>query len=86
MLAGLRSSERALIFATHDLDLALRHAHRILWLEEGALRFEGPPDALMELLSDDGALRLPPLARLCRERGLRFDTPAALAALPEDAR
>lgn len=37
----------ALVFATHDLDLALRHGTRAVWLEGGRIREEGAPDSVV---------------------------------------
>ena len=40
----------ALVFATHDVDLALRHATRVLVLEDGAVLAQGSPVELLERL------------------------------------
>jgi energy-coupling factor transporter ATP-binding protein EcfA2 len=58
----------ALIFATHDVDLALRHATRWILLEGGRLLADGPPWALIQQLPAE--LPLPPLQRWLLEREL----------------
>ena len=60
--------EAALIFATHDVDLALRHATRWILLERGRVVADGPPSALIRQLPAE--LPLPPLQRWLLERGL----------------
>ena len=43
----------ALLFITHDLDLALRFTQRILLLKEGNVAADGPP---LEVLADPALL------------------------------
>ena len=43
----------ALLFITHDLDLALRFTHRVLLLKEGNVVADGPP---LEVLADAALL------------------------------
>lgn len=52
MMQALREALRdgALVFATHDVDLALRHATRVLLLEDGAVIAQGSPGELVERL------------------------------------
>jgi len=83
LMLALRSPARGLLFATHDLDLALRHATRIVWLDEGRIAYDGEPDGLLDVLPPDGALAVPDLAVWCRQRSLPLMTPAQLAELVE---
>lgn len=48
MMQALRGAlvDGALVFATHDMDLALAHATRVLLLEDGAVVAQGTPAAL----------------------------------------
>ncbi|RME24826.1 MAG: ATP-binding cassette domain-containing protein [Deltaproteobacteria bacterium] len=74
-----------LLFATHDLGLALRHATRVLVLDRGRLVADGPP---AEVLADPPPglpLRLPSLAALCLERGWPCVSAAQLVALGDSA-
>ena len=48
-IPGLRS----LYFVTHDVDLALTHADRILLFREGRVVADGPP---MEVIADTASL------------------------------
>ena len=41
----IRRENKTLIFATHDTELTLRYADRVLLLQEGAVIFDGAPDA-----------------------------------------
>ncbi|MBL8615014.1 MAG: ATP-binding cassette domain-containing protein [Deltaproteobacteria bacterium] len=67
----------AVVFATHDIGVALRHADRWLVLDRGRLVYDGPPaDGLAAL---PAALPLPPLLARCRRLGL--PARAALALL-----
>lgn len=52
MMQALREAlkDGALVFATHDVDLALRHATRVLVLEQGAVVAQGSPADLAERL------------------------------------
>lgn len=65
----------ALLFATHDLDLALRHATRVIVLDEGRVVADGAPESVLGAL--DG---LPSLARYCLSQGVVPGTAAELAA------
>lgn len=70
MLTGATSPDRALVFATHDLELALRFADRLIWLQDGAIHHQGPPSRILPLLPATGPLRAPPLAAWCAAQGL----------------
>jgi energy-coupling factor transport system ATP-binding protein len=72
--------ERALVFATHDLDLVSRHATRVLVLEAGCCIADGDPARVFANLSKEGPLVLPPLVRFCLEKGWQ---PASARALVE---
>ncbi|MCB9765487.1 MAG: ATP-binding cassette domain-containing protein [Alphaproteobacteria bacterium] len=82
MMAALTAqlSGGVLVFATHDLGLALRHATRALVLDAGRVLRDGPPAEVLADLPATLPLRLPPLAAWCMARGLRPDTAEALAA------
>jgi iron complex transport system ATP-binding protein len=43
----VRSSERAVLVAVHDLDLARRYADRLLIMESGRIEADGPPATLL---------------------------------------
>ncbi len=68
----------ALVFATHDVDLALRHATRVLIVEDGAVVRDGPPSDAAGALRASGIL--PPLAALCLDLGVPPCRAEALAA------
>ncbi len=86
MLAGAAEAlaDGALVFATHDLDLALRHATRIVHLAAGRIVADGPPQEVLGDLPPGDALVLPPLARFCLDRGLPVATAATLAAAVQE--
>ena len=56
----------AVVFATHDVSLALRHADRWWVLRDGELVVDAPPEEALTALD---SLPLPELARWCQERG-----------------
>ena len=58
----------AVVFATHDLGLALRRATRILVLVDGDVLYDGPPIGVLDL--PGLPMPLPPLAKLCGLHGL----------------
>ncbi len=72
--------DRSLVFATHDLDLVSRHATRVLVLEAGRCIADGEPARVLADLPENGPLVLPPLARLCLDKGWQ---PASARALVE---
>lgn len=84
MMLALRDAlaDKALVFATHDVDLALRHATRIIVLAAGRVIADGSPVDVLGTLTTDGPLVLPPLARHCLDRGLPPMSAADLAARP----
>jgi energy-coupling factor transport system ATP-binding protein len=63
-------ADAALIFATHDVALALRWATRVVVLENGRVIADGPPSTVLTELPPASPVVLPPLAELCRSHGL----------------
>jgi energy-coupling factor transport system ATP-binding protein len=81
MMAGLKEAghnQRLLIFATHDVDLALRHATRVIILDKGRVTADETPSNVLSLIAEDSSLVLPPLAAWCREHGLIYQSIDAL--------
>jgi energy-coupling factor transporter ATP-binding protein EcfA2 len=79
---GLNRDGRTIVFVTHDINLVIRHAHRIVVMGEGRVRFDGAPRALMALGPDRlAALRLiPPAANLIAHRSRAGLPPDVLTA------
>ena len=40
----IRHARKTLIFATHDVDITLKYADRILLLQDGAVVYDGDPE------------------------------------------
>ena len=59
----------ALVFSTHDLDLAARLATRVVVLDAGAMVFDGSPTDAIAAIAGRG-VPLPELLAACVERGL----------------
>lgn len=73
----------ALVFATHDVDLAVRHALRWVVLDAGRVVAEGPPVEVLAALPDQVPLLVPPLLAWLAARDLPPATPAeVLSWLP----
>lgn len=70
----------ALVFATHDVDLALRYARRVVLLHEGRLIADGPAAEVLTALPEGVPLRLPPLVAWLLESGLPPATPAEVVS------
>ena len=68
----------ALVFATHDLDLAARLATRVVLLDAGAVVLDGPPAEVIRAIAARGIV-LPELLAACVERGLPPMSAAELA-------
>jgi cobalt/nickel transport system ATP-binding protein len=83
LMVGLRAFPGALLFATHDLRLTLRHATRAIVMVDGQIVRDGPPQEALRALPEPSPLPLPPLAQLCVSLGLPPLEPEALAALVE---
>lgn len=73
--------EIALVFATHDLDLVLRRATRVLVLIDGRLACDGAPAEVLHPPPPGSALVLSAYAAFCLDRGLPLLDPSALLAL-----
>jgi lipopolysaccharide transport system ATP-binding protein len=43
ILDRFRADRRAVVLASHSMDIVHRHCDRVLWLDRGAIRAEGPP-------------------------------------------
>lgn len=72
LLERLASEGRTIVAIEQDLDRLVRTAHRIVWLERGEVRADGPP---AEVIADPDALvasgvRPPQVATLARGLGL----------------
>jgi energy-coupling factor transport system ATP-binding protein len=82
MMAALREALRdaALLFATHDVDLALRHATRIVVLDVGRIVADGPPDRVLAALPPGLEVVVPALAATCMALGWPPYTAADLVA------
>jgi len=68
-LLGELLGERILVFATHDVGLALRHATTVWVVDEGRLLASGPPLTILGALPTSIPLRLGPIASACVARG-----------------
>jgi ABC-2 type transport system ATP-binding protein len=53
-LLGLESQGTAVVYATHDVQEAERHAHRVVVLADGELLFAGSPGELDQLVGEPG--------------------------------
>ena len=69
VLGLLRDDGPTLVFATHDVGVALRFATRLLVLDAGRVVLDAPPDSLLSALAAVPGLELPPVAQLCAARG-----------------
>jgi energy-coupling factor transport system ATP-binding protein len=88
MFAGLADAlpDGAVLFASHDLDVVLRHASRVIVLDAGRIVLEGAPLATLQAAQARGLpLELPPLATLCVALGLPYADPDTLAGWLEAA-
>ncbi len=52
MRALAERPQMALLFATHDIDLAIRHATRVLLLRDGEIVFDGPTAEAVPLIAE----------------------------------
>lgn len=69
----------ALVFATHDLALAHRHATRVVVLDHGRIVVDDEPAEALAAAAEAGLLPLPPLFAACRVLGIPFGAPGAVA-------
>lgn len=67
---GAAMPDGAVVFATHDVDLALRYATRVLVLRRGRIVVDAPPEEVLTVLPEDVPLVVPPLWAWCRRRGI----------------
>lgn len=77
-LRGPAGNKRLLLFATHDLDLALRHATRIIRLGGGRVLSDCSPSEFI-LTEGEEELPLPPLASWCRDGDVDYTRAHAAA-------
>jgi energy-coupling factor transporter ATP-binding protein EcfA2 len=83
LMVGLRAFPGALLFATHDLRLTLRHATRAIVMVDGKIVRDAPTQEALRDLSEPSPLPLPPLAQLCVRLGLPPMEPEALVTFVE---
>lgn len=53
LLDRLRGEGKAIVLASHSLDIVRRHCDRVLWLDRGRVRAEGRPDEIAEAYLED---------------------------------
>jgi ABC-2 type transport system ATP-binding protein len=70
-ITGLAASGTAVVYSTHDVGEAERHAHRVLVLADGELLFTGSPAELERATGGDAAAPdfEAAFVRFLRERG-----------------
>ncbi len=71
--------QSALLFATHEVEVALRFATRVIVLDAGQKIADGLPERVLFGLPEGIPLVIPALQRWCHERGLPPMTPAEIA-------
>lgn len=69
-LGAALGEDAALLFATHDVELAARYARRWVVLDAGVVVAEGPPSEVMAALPAGGPLLVPPLLAWLAASGL----------------
>jgi ABC-type polysaccharide/polyol phosphate transport system ATPase subunit len=47
-IAEFQQAGKTIVFVSHEMPVVRRVAHRVLWLHDGALRMDGPPDEVVE--------------------------------------
>ena len=77
MMDALADPHRVLLFATHDVDLALRHATRVVVLDAGRVVLDATPAEAIRAMP--AGVLVPPLARWCVDHGLAPTTAADAA-------
>ncbi len=79
LLVNLYNQGKTIIIVTHDMDIVMEYASKVIALHEGKVIFEGTPSELFSHLNDDMALEIPVLYQLINrlnERGFNLDTSA----------
>ena len=61
LIKKLHNDGKTIILVTHDMNIVLNYATDVVVLKGGKLAFEGSPQELFKLTSDDLALDVPPL-------------------------
>ena len=61
LIRKLHNDGKTIILVTHDMNIVLNYATDVVVLKGGRLAFEGSPQELFRLTSDDLALDVPPL-------------------------
>ena len=74
-LSQALGARAALIFATHDVDLSLRHADRWVVLHGGRVVADGPPERVLAALPAEVRIPIPPLLAWLRAHDLPPATP-----------
>jgi ABC-type polysaccharide/polyol phosphate transport system ATPase subunit len=53
ILDRFRADRRAVLLASHSMDIVHRHCDRVLWLDRGTIRAEGPPAEITAAYLED---------------------------------
>lgn len=73
MMGGLEALFELIVFCTHDIDTAARHADRVVLLNEGGVVGDGPPEEVLfeEGLLESASVRPSSLHAYARRLGVR---------------
>ncbi|WP_457743001.1 energy-coupling factor ABC transporter ATP-binding protein [Thermococcus sp.] len=72
VIKSLRESGHGILLITHDMDLVLELAERVVLLDDGRKAFDGPVEEFFELELEEYSLELPELLELARGLGVGF--------------
>lgn len=81
LMGMLESAFRLLVFCTHDVDTAARHANRVICLQQGRILADGPPDDILfrpDIL-EQSAICQTPIQRYAQRLGVKALDVATLA-------
>ncbi len=66
----LSKSGRGVVILTHDMDLVMELAGRVILLEDGRVNFDGHINEFLKLDMEEHGLRTPDVVRISRELGI----------------
>ena len=64
LICDLHKQGKTIVLVTHDMDLVLKYATKVIVLKDGEITYQGTPNKLFECVSEDSSIEVPTLYKV----------------------
>ena len=64
LICELHKQGKTIVLVTHDMDLVLKYATKVIVLKDGEITYQGTPNKLFECVSEDSSIEVPTLYKV----------------------